>query len=71
MSYLRGGLHVTETMFNYKGLGLLIANAANDRDLPMLMSTVFVVGVFSMVMTLLADLLTAWLNPRIRFGANP
>ncbi|MDH4276975.1 MAG: ABC transporter permease [Acidimicrobiia bacterium] len=66
MSYLLGGLLVTETMFNYKGLGLLIAKAAEDRDVPMLMASVFVVGVFSMIMTLLADLLTAWLNPRVR-----
>jgi peptide/nickel transport system permease protein len=68
MSYLLGGLLVTETMFNYKGLGLLIAKAAEDRDIPMLMAAVFVVGAFSMIMTLLADLLTAWLNPRIRLG---
>ncbi|HSH10714.1 MAG TPA: ABC transporter permease, partial [Ilumatobacter sp.] len=68
MSYLLGGLLVTETMFNYKGLGLLIAKAAEDRDIPMLMASVFVVGAFSMIMTLLADLLTAWLNPRVRLG---
>ncbi len=70
MSYLLGGLLVTETMFNYKGLGLLIAKAAEDRDIPMLMAAVFVVGAFSMIMTLLADLLTAWLNPRVRLGAS-
>ena len=70
MSYLLGGLLVTETMFNYKGLGLLIAKAAEDRDIPMLMASVFVVGAFSMIMTLLADLLTAWLNPRVRLGAG-
>jgi peptide/nickel transport system permease protein len=68
MSYLLGGLLITETMFNYKGLGLLIAKAAKDRDIPMLMAAVFVVGAFSMVMTFLADLLTVWLNPRIRLG---
>ena len=70
MSYLLGGLLVTETMFNYKGLGLLIAQSADDRDIPMLMAAVFVVGAFSMIMTLLADLLTAYLNPRIRLGGT-
>ncbi len=69
MSYLLGGLLVTETMFNYKGLGLLIAKAAQDRDVPMLMAAVFVVGAFSMLMTLTADLITAWLNPRVRLGS--
>jgi peptide/nickel transport system permease protein len=66
MSYLLGGLLVTETMFNYRGLGLLIAKSAEERDIPMLMAAVFVVGAFSMMMTLLADVLTAWLNPRVR-----
>jgi peptide/nickel transport system permease protein len=66
MSYLLGGLLVTETMFNYRGLGLLIASSAEERDIPMLMAAVFVVGAFSMIMTLLAEVLTAWLNPRVR-----
>jgi peptide/nickel transport system permease protein len=70
MSYLLGGLLVTETMFNYRGLGLLIFQSAEERDVPMLMAAVFVVGAFSMIMTLLADLLTAWLNPRVRLGAR-
>jgi peptide/nickel transport system permease protein len=70
MSYLLGGLLVTETMFNYRGLGLLIFQAAEERDIPMLMAAVFVVGAFSMTMTLLADVLTAWLNPRVRLGAR-
>jgi len=48
----------------------LIANAANDRDIPMLMAAVFVVGTFAMIMTLIADVITAWLNPRIRFGSH-
>jgi peptide/nickel transport system permease protein len=70
MSYLLGGLLVTETMFNYRGLGLLIASSAEERDIPMLMAAVFVVGAFSMIMTLLADVLTAWLNPRVRLRAE-
>jgi peptide/nickel transport system permease protein len=70
MSFLLGGLLITETIFNYKGLGLLIAKAATDRDVPMLMAAVFVVGAFSMIMTLLADVLTAWLNPRVRLGSR-
>ena len=68
ISYLLGGLLVTETMFNYRGLGLLIRDAADDRDIPMLMGAVFIVGAISMVLNLIADILTAWLNPRIRLG---
>jgi len=70
MSYLLGGLLVTETLFNYRGLGLLISDAAGDRDVPMLMAAVFIVGALAMLMTLLADLLIAWLNPRVRLGGK-
>ena len=70
MSYLLGGLLVTETLFNYRGLGLLISDAAGDRDIPMLMGSVFIVGALAMMFTLVADLLIAWLNPRVRLGGK-
>ncbi len=68
ISYLLGGLLVTETLFNYRGLGLLIFDAASDRDIPMLMGSVFIVGAIAMFLNLVADVLSAWLNPRIRHG---
>ena len=70
ISYLLGGLLVTETMFNYRGLGLLISDAAKGRDIPMLMGAVFIVGAIAMLLNLIADVLSAWLNPRIRLGAR-
>lgn len=69
-SYLLGGLLVTERMFSYRGLGLLIFDAATDRDVPMLLGGVFVVGALAMLMTLVGDVLTAWLNPRVRLGGG-
>ena len=44
MSYLLGGLLVTETLFNYRGLGLLIADSARERDIPMLMAAVLMLS---------------------------
>ena len=70
ISYLLGGLLVTETLFNYRGLGLLIADAAGDRDIPMLMGSVFIVGAIAMFLNLIADVLIAWLNPRVRYGSK-
>lgn len=64
--YLIGGLVVTETLFNYPGLGRLIYNAATQKDFPMLEDGVLVIGIVYLVATLLADLLAAWLNPRVR-----
>lgn len=70
MGYLLGGLLVTETMFNYRGLGLLISDAARGKDIPMLMGAVFVVGTLAMLFALVADLVIAVLNPRVRLGGG-
>jgi peptide/nickel transport system permease protein len=67
--YLIGGLVVIETLFNYPGMGRLIFTAANDKDFPLLASSVLIVGIVFLVATLLADVAYSLLNPRIRFAA--
>ena len=64
--YLIGGLVVVETLFNYQGVGKLIFSAATSKDFPMLEAGVLTIGVVYMIATLLADLLTFSLNPRLR-----
>jgi peptide/nickel transport system permease protein len=66
--YLIGGLVVIEILFHYQGIGSLIYTAANKKDFPMLQAGVMAVGALFAVTTLIADLLYARLNPRIRFG---
>ena len=66
--YLIGGLVVIETLFNYPGMGRLIFTAANDKDFPLLASSVLLVGIVFLVATLLADLAYSLLNPRIRYA---
>jgi peptide/nickel transport system permease protein len=70
VGYLIGGLVVIETLFNYQGIGLLILNAAQAKDFPLLAGGILVIGVVYLVVTLIADLLYAFLNPRIRFAAE-
>jgi peptide/nickel transport system permease protein len=67
--YLIGGLITIELIFNYQGIGQALFRAANDRDYPVLQSAVLVVGIVYLVATLVADLLYAVLNPRIRYGS--
>jgi peptide/nickel transport system permease protein len=64
--YLIGGLVVTETLFNYQGIGNLIFKAATEKDFPMLEAGVITIGVVYVIATLIADLLLTWLNPRLR-----
>lgn len=66
--YLIGGLVVVETLFNYQGIGSLIVRAADGKDFPMLEAGVLTIGVVYMLVTLLADLLYSFLNPRIRLA---
>jgi peptide/nickel transport system permease protein len=68
--YLIGGLVVIEILFRYQGVGSLIYTAANKKDFPMLQAGVMSVGVLFAVATLVADLLYASLNPRIRYGGR-
>jgi peptide/nickel transport system permease protein len=67
--YLIGGLVVTETLFNYQGIGNLIFKAATAKDFPMLEAGVITIGVVYVIATLIADLLLTWLNPRLRASA--
>jgi peptide/nickel transport system permease protein len=64
--YLVGGLVAVEIVFNYPGFGSLLLQAVQYRDYPMLQAAVLIVGSVIVTMQLIADILFAVLNPRIR-----
>jgi len=64
--WLMGGLIVIENVFNYRGLGLLLTKAIDDQDLPLLQAITMVIVFLVVIANLIADLLYAFLNPRIR-----
>jgi peptide/nickel transport system permease protein len=66
LGYLAGGLVVIETLFHYRGIGALIYAAARAKDFPMLEAGVLTVGAVYALASVLADLLSAALNPRLR-----
>jgi peptide/nickel transport system permease protein len=63
---LVGGAVVTETVFNYPGMGLAFWTAAQDRDYAILLGFTFITGVATVIGSLMADLAYAWLDPRVR-----
>jgi peptide/nickel transport system permease protein len=67
--YLMGGLVIIETIFNYQGIGLTLARAATQKDIPVLQSGVLIIGIVYLVATLIADILYSVLNPRVRLEA--
>jgi peptide/nickel transport system permease protein len=60
-----GGL-VVEVLFNYPGLGSLLNQAVESRDLPIIQAVVLVVATGVVSINLVADLLTVLLTPRLR-----
>jgi peptide/nickel transport system permease protein len=70
VGYLVGGLVAVEVLFNYQGIGLLTYESARQKDLPLLTACVLVIGIVYLVFTLIADILYAALNPRIRLGGS-
>jgi peptide/nickel transport system permease protein len=70
IGYLFGGIIAVERIFNYNGMGATMLFAAQHKDIPMLTAGVIVIGIVYMLATLAADLIMAWMNPRIRLGAD-
>jgi peptide/nickel transport system permease protein len=66
--YLLGGSVVVETIFAMHGIGYLAWEAISDEDIPVIQALILVTSFFYVILTLLADLLNAWLDPRIRLG---
>jgi peptide/nickel transport system permease protein len=66
--YLVGGLVVTETIFNYPGIGKLIFDSAIGHDLPVLQAAVLLIAILYMVLMLITDIIYTMLNPRIRLS---
>jgi peptide/nickel transport system permease protein len=66
-AYLNGAL-VVESVFSWPGIGWIALNrAVYDNDFPLLLGCVFVFISIYVVMALIADLLYAFIDPRIRF----
>lgn len=63
-----GGAVLTETVFNWPGVGLTIFQAINSRDWPIVTGGVLIIVIFVMVINLLVDISYAFLDPRIRYG---
>jgi peptide/nickel transport system permease protein len=67
---LMGGIVVVETIFAYPGLGRLVVFSIQNRDIPTLQASILVVAAIYAFANLVADLLYALLNPKIRYGRN-
>lgn len=64
---LIGGAVVVETVFEWPGMGKLLRNAIDVRDYPLIMGMCLMISVGVVTSMLLADIIYAFLDPRIRY----
>jgi peptide/nickel transport system permease protein len=67
-STLIGGTLITETVFAWPGMGQLLVQAVNLRDMAVVQAATFLIAFFVIVSNLLADLLYRLLDPRIKYN---
>lgn len=68
IGWLMGGLVVIENVFNYPGIGSLLVTAVGQKNLPVLQAVSVIIVFFYAFANLVADLLFALLNPRVRLS---
>lgn len=68
--FLLGGAVVVEAVFAYPGMGRLVLQAVEDRDLPVVQAFVVLLALLIVAINLMVDVLARWLDPRMRFGAG-
>ncbi|WP_206922426.1 ABC transporter permease [Alicyclobacillus suci] len=65
---LLGGAVIIEGLFSYQGMGYLTITAVSQRDYPVIMATTLIFAVCVLLGNLVADILTAVVDPRVRYN---
>jgi len=68
IGWLIGGIVVVEAVFAYPGLGRLLVFSIERHDLPLIQGTILIIAAIYCLANLGADLLYAFVNPKIRYG---
>lgn len=63
---LLSGTVITETIFSWPGIGLLLFDAINQRDYPIVQGCIIVIALIYVLVNFLADALYGFANPKIR-----
>jgi peptide/nickel transport system permease protein len=64
--WLIGGIVVIENVYSYPGMGALLVTAIESKNLPVIQAIVIIIVFVFALANLMADVLYALLNPRIR-----
>ena len=66
IGWMLGGLIIVESVFAYPGLGLLVLSSIQTQDVPLLQALALLIAATYAISNLVADLIYAALDPRIR-----
>jgi peptide/nickel transport system permease protein len=66
VGFLLGGAVITETIFSWPGMGRMIVQAVETRDIPLVQASVIVLALTFVLVNLGVDLFYAYLDPRVR-----
>ncbi len=64
--FMLGGSIIIETIFSLQGLGHLMWESISRKDFPVVQAVLLLIALFYVLLTFVADLLNAWLDPRMR-----
>lgn len=66
-TYMMGGAIVIENVFAWNGIGRLAIQAIFQRDYPLIQGFILMFAIIVVIISLIVDLLYAWIDPRIRY----
>jgi peptide/nickel transport system permease protein len=65
---LLGGAVITETVFDWPGLGSLLVTSIQRRDIPVVQGCVLFISLLYVIVNAVTDLVYTWVDPRIRLA---
>ncbi|WP_405461991.1 ABC transporter permease [Paenibacillus sp. HJGM_3] len=60
------GAVVTETVFSRQGLGKMVVDAINQKDIPVIQAAILITALFTVLCNLLVDISYSYVDPRVR-----
>ncbi|NLC26832.1 MAG: ABC transporter permease [Fastidiosipila sp.] len=65
-----GGAVLTETVYSWPGIGRMMYDAIQALDYPVLQGGFLLLSISVVIMNFITDIIVAWLDPRIKLGAD-
>lgn len=70
VGWLIGSVVIVEVVFSYPGIGRLVVDAIKNRDIPVVQITILIMASSYIIANTAADILYAYLDPRIEYGES-